>query len=111
MCVRQVCLLSMCFLYNIAAEVLANLINADKRFKGMQIGDHEIKIVHFTDNITTSLRDITWGTLKKYVHSRFPSFEAPLPLFAFESPSTPQYTLHLSFYTCEILRKEINNEN
>ena len=101
MCVRQVCLLSMCFLYNIAAEVLANLINADKRFKGIQIGDHEIKIVHFTDNITTFLGDITWGTLKKYVHSRFPSFEPPIPLFAFESPP-PQYTLHLSFYTCEI---------
>ena len=58
MCVRQGCLLSM-LLYNIAAEVLANLINADKRIKGIQIGDHEIKIVNFTDNTTIFLRDIT----------------------------------------------------
>ena len=56
--VRQGCLLSM-LLYNIVAEVLANFINADKRIKGMQIGDHEIKIVNFTDNTTIFLRDIT----------------------------------------------------
>ena len=42
-----------------AAEVLANLINTDKRIKGIQIGDHEIKIVNFTDNTTILLRDIT----------------------------------------------------
>ena len=58
MCVRQWCQLSK-LLYNIAAEVLANLINADKRIKGIQIGDHEIKIVNFTDNTTIFLRDIT----------------------------------------------------
>ena len=46
-------------LYNIAAEVLANLINADKRIKRIQLGHHEIKIVHFTDNATIFLRDIT----------------------------------------------------
>ena len=46
-------------LYNIVAEVLANFINADKRIKGIQIGDHEIKIVNFTDNTTIFLRDIT----------------------------------------------------
>ena len=46
-------------LYNIAAEVLANLINADKRIKGIQIGDHDIKIVNFADNTTIFLRDIT----------------------------------------------------
>ena len=58
MCVRQGCLLSM-LLYNIATEVLPNLINADKRIKGIQIGDHEIKIVNFADNTTIFLRDIT----------------------------------------------------
>ena len=58
MCVRQGCLLSM-LLYNIAAEVLANLINADKRIKGIQIRDHDIKIVNFADNTTIFLRDIT----------------------------------------------------
>ena len=58
MCVRQGCLLSM-LLYNIAAETLANLINADKRIKGIQIGHHYIKIVNFAENATIFLRDIT----------------------------------------------------
>ena len=56
--VRQWCQLSK-LLYNIAAEVLANLINADRRIKGVQIGDHEIKILNFTDNTTIFLRGIT----------------------------------------------------
>ena len=51
MCVRQGCLLSM-LLYNIATEVLPNLINADKRIKGIQIGDHGIKLVNVADNTT-----------------------------------------------------------
>ena len=46
-------------LYNTVTEVLSNLINADKRIKGIQIGDHEIKTVNFTDNTTIFLRDIT----------------------------------------------------
>ena len=58
MCVRQWCQLFK-LLYNIAAEVLANLINAERRIKGIQIGDHEIKIVNFTDNTTIFLSDIT----------------------------------------------------
>ena len=58
MCVHQWCQLSK-LLYNMATEVLANLINADKRIKGIQIGDHEIKIVNFTDNTIIFLRDIT----------------------------------------------------
>ena len=58
MLVHQGCLLSM-LLYNIVAEVLANFINADKRIKGIQIGDHDIKIVNFADNTTIFLRDIT----------------------------------------------------
>ena len=37
----------------------ANLINADKKIEGIQIRDHEIKIVNFTDNIIIFLRDIT----------------------------------------------------
>ena len=45
-------------LYNIAAEVLANLINVDKRIKGIQIGDHDIKMVNFADNTIIFLRDI-----------------------------------------------------
>ena len=49
MCVRQCCQLFK-LLYNIESEVLANLTNADERIKGIQIGDHEIKIVNFTDN-------------------------------------------------------------
>ena len=58
MCVRQRCLLSM-QLYNITAEVLANLINADKRIKGIQMQEHNLKIVNFTDNTTNISRDIT----------------------------------------------------
>ena len=59
MCVRQGCLLSM-LLYNIAAKVLVSLINADKRIKGIEIGDHDIKIDYFTDNTTIFLRDNTY---------------------------------------------------
>ena len=58
MSVLQWCQLSK-LLYNIAAEVLDNLINADKRIKGIQIRDYEIKIVNFTEDITIFLRDIT----------------------------------------------------
>ena len=47
-------------LYNIGVEVVANFINADKKIKGMRIGDHEIKIVNFDDNNTIFLRDITY---------------------------------------------------
>ena len=78
MCVRQWCLLSI-LLHNIAGEVLANLINADKKIKWIQAEDHEIKILNLSDNTTIFLRDITWRTSKKYVHSRFPSFEPTLP--------------------------------
>ena len=46
-------------LYIIAIEVLVNFINTDKMIKGIQIGDHEIKIVNFADNTTILLRDIT----------------------------------------------------
>ena len=46
-------------LCNIAAEILANFISADKRIKGIQIGDHGIKIVDFADNTTIFLIDIT----------------------------------------------------
>ena len=46
-------------LYNTVTEVLSNLINADKRIKGIQIGDHDTKIVNFADNTTIFLRDIT----------------------------------------------------
>ena len=42
-CTRQWCQLSK-LLYNIAAEVLADLINADKKIKGIQTGDHKIKM-------------------------------------------------------------------
>ena len=56
--VCQGCLPSM-LLYNIVAEVLDSLINDDKRIKGIQMGDHEIKTVNFTDNTIIFLRDIT----------------------------------------------------
>ena len=43
----------------IAAEVLATFIDADKKMKGVQIGDHETKLVNFADGITILLGDIT----------------------------------------------------
>ena len=97
MYVHQVCLLPMLLqYYNIAVEVLANLINADKRIKGIQKGDHEIKIVIFTDNTVSFLRDITWETFKKYIHSRFLSFEPPSFLVRFCAiPRPPQGTFVL----------------
>ena len=42
-----------------AAEVLASFINTNKKIKGIQKGNHEIKIVNFADDTTISLRDIT----------------------------------------------------
>ena len=45
-------------LYIIGAEVLASFINSYKRIKGIQIADHEIKIVNFVDYTTIFLRDI-----------------------------------------------------
>ena len=57
-CVRQWCQLSKLF-YKTAAEVLATLINADKRIKEIQVGDHDIKILNFTDNTIIFLRYIT----------------------------------------------------
>ena len=52
--VRQGCLVSM-LLYIIATEVLTNLINTDKMIKGIQIGDHEVKLVNFADDTTIFL--------------------------------------------------------
>ena len=46
-------------LYNIASEVLASFINADKTIKEIQKRDHDIKIVNFADNTTIFLRDTT----------------------------------------------------
>ena len=46
------------FLCIIAAEVLAIFIDANTRIKGIQTGDHEIKIVNFADDTTIFLRDV-----------------------------------------------------
>ena len=56
--VRQGCPLSL-VLYIMAAEVLANFIDAYKGMKGVQIGEHEIKLVNFAEDITIFLGDIT----------------------------------------------------
>ena len=55
--VHQGCPLSL-VLYIMAAEVLANFIDANKRIKRVQIGDHEIKLVTFTDDITIYMKKI-----------------------------------------------------
>ena len=56
--VRQGCPLSM-VLHITVAYVFANFIDAEKRIKGIQIGDHEIKLVNFADEIIFFLADIT----------------------------------------------------
>ena len=43
-----------------AAKALANFIDANKRMKGVQIGNHEIKLVNFADEITIFIGDITY---------------------------------------------------
>ena len=55
---RQGCPLSM-VLYITVAYVFANFTDADKRIKGIQTGDHEIKLVNFPDEITFFLADTT----------------------------------------------------
>ena len=55
--VHQGCPLSL-VLHITAAKVLANFIDVNKRIKGIQIGDHEIKLVSFADEITFFLADI-----------------------------------------------------
>ena len=55
---HQGCPLSMMF-YITVAYVSSNFIDADNRIKGIQIGDHEIKLVNFADEITFFLGDIT----------------------------------------------------
>ena len=45
-------------LYIITAEVLAILIDANTRIKGVQKGDHEMKILNFADGTTIFLEDI-----------------------------------------------------
>ena len=46
-------------LYIAVAYVFANFTDGDERIKGIQIGDHEIKLVNFTDETTFFLADIT----------------------------------------------------
>ena len=84
MCVRQGRLPSM-LLYNIVAEVLANLINADKRFKGLQIGNHEIKIVNLL-TIPLLLKRYYLGNIQKVCSVKIPEFWTPCPLVYFWVP-------------------------
>ena len=57
--VCQGCLFSM-LLYIIAAGVLSSFINTNKRMKGIQIADHEIKMVSFADITAIFSKDITF---------------------------------------------------
>ena len=45
-----------------AAKVLAIFIDAHTRIKGIQIGDHKIKIVDFVNDTPTFLRDFSYFT-------------------------------------------------
>ena len=70
--VCQGCLLSMP-LYIIVTEVPVNFINTDKIIKGIQTGDHEIKIVNFADDTTIFLWDIACVPAFMYDASNFNS--------------------------------------
>ena len=48
----------------IVAELLAIFIDTDTRINGIQIGDHEIKILNFSDDATIFLRDYLTAFLK-----------------------------------------------
>ena len=79
--IRHGCPLSLVS-YIMAAEVLANFIDADKRMKGVQIGDHEIKLVNFADDITIFLGDSTCFNriqviLKLYEEDSSPKIKFP----------------------------------
>ena len=56
--VCQGCPLSL-VLHIMAAEVLANFIDANKSIKGVQKGNHGIKLVNFAEYITIYVGDIT----------------------------------------------------
>ena len=56
--VHQGCPLSI-VLYITVANLFANFIDADKRIRGIETGDHETKLVNFADEITFFLADIT----------------------------------------------------
>ena len=58
---HQGCPLSL-LLCIVGAEVLAIFIDADRRIKVIQIGDHEIKIGNFADDTTIFLRDFSFLT-------------------------------------------------
>ena len=66
------------------------------------------------------------GTFKKYICLKFPNFDPPSPplftLVCFRAPHPPPspqntfvlastHPLHFNICTCEIYRKEINNEH
>ena len=46
----------------IMAEVLVIFTDVDTRIKGIQIGDHKVKIVNFADDTTIFLRDFSCFT-------------------------------------------------
>ena len=46
-------------LYILSAEVPASFVDTDERINEIQIGNHEMKIVNFSDNTIIYLRDIT----------------------------------------------------
>ena len=63
---QQGCPLSL-FLCIFVAEVLAIFIDVNTRIKGMQIGDHEIKIVNFANDTTIFLNNFSCLTKTKLI--------------------------------------------
>ena len=85
-------------LYIIAAEILANFIIVDKRIKGMQIGNQEIKIVNFADDATIFLRDI--GCLNR--------IQSILKLYEDVSSSKINFTKSQALWTGDYKTDSIN---
>ena len=54
-------------LHLIVVEALQIFIDADTKIKGMQTGDHEIRIVNFDDDTTIFLRDFSCLTKIKLI--------------------------------------------
>ena len=54
-------------LYIIAANVLAIFVDSDTRAKGVQIRDHEMKMLNLVDDTTSLKRDINYLSRAKSI--------------------------------------------
>ena len=96
-------------LYIITAEVLASFINAYKMIKGIQIGDHEIKIANFAEDTTIFLRHITYLNRIQLVLKLYENASSSKINFS-KSQASAQFSLkylELSLITLVVYYREI----